>query len=414
MKNVVIIGGGISGLCSAYYLVKEGFAVTILDRNDITTGASFINAGYIVPSHFISLAAPGIISKGMKWMLDSSSPFYIKPRLDIEFFKWALRFKMSATSEKVERAIPVLKNINLRSRELYEEMLSTMDFQFHYRNEGLLMVYNSVRGEEEEQEIAERAIKEGLKAEILSRTELRKIQPVFSKDVLGAIHYKCDSHTSPGHFMSSMKKWLEEKGVKFHFHHEVKEIKTLQNKILSIETQNGSFEADEFIIATGSWTSALAKSLGLKIPIQGGKGYSTDVFRPIDITLPAILVEAKVAVTPMDGHVRFAGTMEFSGNNSIIRKNRVEAIANSVKKYYVDVELSTEEKEAAQSGLRPVSPDGLPFIGRTAKYKNLTVAAGHGMMGWSLGPVTGKLVTEIISKSPTSVKLDPFNVDRFL
>jgi len=413
LKKIIILGGGISGLCSAYYLVKEGYDVTVIDRNDITTGASFINAGYITPSHFISLAAPGMISKGIRWMFDSSSPFYVKPRLDFDFFKWVLRFKQSATLDKVEKAIPVLKDINLKSQGLYEEILSSLDFQFHYERSGLLMAYCSVKSEEEELKIAERAQKEGLEARHLTREQLRKIQPDFSEKILGAIHYECDSHTTPSRFMLSMKNWLKENGVHFELNQEINKINFLKNKIVSVESKNATFELDELVLATGSWTSSLVKSLGLNIPVQGGKGYSMDVYRSTGITIPAVLVEAKVAVTPMDGFVRFAGTMEFSGNNSIIRSNRVEAIANSVKNYYRNIELTGEEKEAAHSGLRPVSPDGLPYIGKSSKYENLTIATGHSMMGWSLGPITGKLVSQLIAKKNPSINLDPFKPERF-
>jgi len=201
LKKIIILGGGISGLCSAYYLVKEGFDVTVIDKNDITTGASFINAGYIIPSHFISLAAPGMISKGIKWMFNSSSPFYVKPRLDFDFFKWVLRFKQSATLDKVEKSIPILKDINLKSQELFEEIFFSLDFQFHYERSGLLLAYSSVKIEEEELKTAQRALKEGLEARHLTGEELRKIQPDFSEKVLGAIHYECDSHTTPSHFM---------------------------------------------------------------------------------------------------------------------------------------------------------------------------------------------------------------------
>jgi len=413
LKKIIILGGGISGLCSAYYLVKEGYDVTVIDRNDITTGASFINAGYIIPSHFISLAAPGMISKGIRWMFDSSSPFYVKPRLDFDFFKWVLRFKQSATLDKVEKAIPVLKDINLKSQGLYEEILSSLDFQFHYERSGLLLAYCSVKSEEEELKIAERAQKEGLEARHLTKEQLRKIQPDFSEKVLGAIHYECDSHTTPSRFMLSMKNWLKENGVHFELNQEINKINFLKNKIVSVESKNATFELDELVLATGSWTSSLVKSLGLNIPVQGGKGYSMDVYRSTGITIPAILVEAKVAVTPMDGFVRFAGTMEFSGNNSTIRSNRVEAIANSVKSYYRNVELTGEEKEAAHSGLRPVSPDGLPYIGKSSEYENLTIATGHSMMGWSLGPITGKLVSQLIAKKNPSINLDPFKPERF-
>lgn len=413
MKKIIILGGGISGLCAAYYLVKEGYEVTVIDKNDITTGASFINAGYIIPSHFISLAAPGMISKGLRWMFDSSSPFYVKPRLDFEFFKWVLRFKQSATLDKVERAIPILKDINLKSQGLFEEILSSLDFQFYYERSGLLLAYCSVKDEEEELKIAERALKEGLVARHLTREQLIKIQPDFSEKVLGAIHYECDSHTTPSHFMLSMKNWLKDNGVHFELNQEITKINFLKNKLISVESKNATFELDELVLATGSWTSSLVKSLGLNIPVQGGKGYSMDVYRSTGITIPAILVEAKVAVTPMDGFVRFAGTMEFSGNNSNIRSNRVEAIASAVKKYYTNIELTREEKEAASSGLRPVSPDGLPYIGKSSEYVNLTIATGHSMMGWSLGPITGKLVSQLIAGKKTSVNLDPFKPERF-
>lgn len=413
MKKIIIIGGGISGLCSAYYLVKVGYEVTVIDKSDITSGTSFINAGYIVPSHFISLAAPGVMTKGIKWMFDSASPFYVKPRLDFEFFKWVLYFKKSATQAKVEKAIPILKEINLRSKELYEEIFSSLDFNFHYENKGLIMAYLSSKGEKEELEVAERAIKEGLEVTQLSKEELRKLEPVFSDEVIGAVHYKCDSHTTPGKFMVNLKSWLIEKGVVFKIHQEVEDFIIDAGKIVGIKTQKMTYQADEFVLTTGAWTSSLAKSLGLNIPIQGGKGYSMDVHRPNGISIPAILVEARIAVTPMVDFTRFAGTMEFSGNNEIISKNRIEAIANSVSKYYNNIVLKDEEKRAAVSGLRPVSPDGLPFIGRASTYENLTIASGHSMMGWSLGPITGTLVTEIISERPTSVCLDPFRVDRF-
>lgn len=400
-------------MCSAYYLVKEGFQVTVIDKNDITSGASFVNAGYIVPSHIISLAAPGMISKGLRWMFDSSSPFYIKPRVDLDFFRWALNFKRSATPNKVEQSIPVLKEINLQSRSLYEELISSLDFSFHYEHEGLLMAYKTEKSEEEELKVAERVVSEGLDARQLTKEELKKLQPGFSDEVRGAVHYGCDRHMTPNHFMKSLKTWLQDKGVNFELNQEVRKVITHKNKIVAVETQERTFEADDFVLAAGSWTSGLARSLGLNIPIQGGKGYSMDVHRPTGITIPAVLVEAKVAVTPMDGFVRFAGTMEFSGNNSRIRTNRVEAIANSVKKFYSDFELTGEEKKAAVSGLRPVSPDGLPFIGKSSKFENLTIAAGHAMMGWSLGPATGKLVAQLMQDEEPMLDLRPFRPERF-
>lgn len=413
MKRVVIVGGGISGLCSAYYLVQEGYRVTILDKSDVSTGASFINAGYITPSHFIPLAAPGIITQGIKWMMDSSSPFYIKPRWDVDFFKWTLLFKKSAKKSHVKSAIPIIKELNLKSSDLYEEMLSEVDFPFQYEKKGLLMAYRTAKSEEEELEVAEMAVKEGLDAVALSKDEVRKIQPAFSDEVIGAIHYKCDAHMTPNYFMEQMKTWLKSQGVVFEFNQAVEEFMVKDKKITALKTKDAVFGADDFVLTSGTWTYALAKSLNLYVPVQGGKGYSMDVRRNTGITMPAILVDAKVAVTPMEDFTRFAGTMEFSGNNNIVRKERVEALADAVKSYYSDFEINQEEKDSATSGLRPVSPDGLPYIGKTSKYNNLTIASGHAMMGWSLGPITGKLVTECISKIRPSLDLKPLSPERF-
>lgn len=413
MKKVVIIGGGISGICSAYYLLKEGYQVTVIDKSDLTTGASFINAGYLTPSHFIPLAAPGIITQGLKWMFNSSSPFYIKPRADIDFFKWALHFKKSATNKNVEKSIPVLKELNLKSQTLFENMINELDFSFHYEKKGVLMAYATKGCEEEEHEVAERAMKEGLDVSVLNKTELQELEPVLSDKVIGAVHYKCDSHMTPNHFMPKLKTWLEKNGVVFKTNETVTDFSIKNNNITSVTTENATYEADDFVLASGSWTTELASKLKLNIPVQGGKGYSMDVHRPTGITIPTILLEAKVAITPMDKFTRFAGTMEFSGNNTFVRKERVEALANAIKSYYTDIEINPDERANATSGLRPVSPDGVPFIGKTSKYNNLTVAAGHAMMGWSLGPITGQLVAELVANKNTSVNVSPLAPERF-
>ncbi|MBD0832555.1 NAD(P)/FAD-dependent oxidoreductase [Aestuariibaculum sediminum] len=413
MKKIVVIGGGISGLCSAYYLLKEGHQVTVLDKSFITTGASFINAGYLTPSHFIPLAAPGIITQGLKWMLNSASPFYIKPRIDVDFFKWGLHFKKSATKKNVEQSIPVLKELNLKSQSLFEKMIYDLDFEFHYEKKGVLMAYTNAKSEEEEHKVAHRAIQEGLDVTCLSTEEVHQLEPVLSDNVIGGVHFKCDSHMTPNHFMNDLKYWLSKKGVVFKVNEEVKDFSIKGNEIYSVITQNETYEADAFVLASGSWTTQLAKKLNLSIPIQGGKGYSMDVHRPTGITIPTILVEARSAITPMDGFTRFAGTMEFSGNNNLVRTKRVQALANAVKTYYQDIEINEEERAQATAGLRPVSPDGVPFIGKTKKYKNLTVAAGHAMMGWSLGPITGKLVAELVDNKDTSVNTNPLSPERF-
>ena len=411
-KEIIIIGGGIIGLCSAYYLQKEGHQVTVIDQSDFSNGASYVNAGYITPSHIISLAAPGIITKGIKWMLNSASPFYVKPRFDLDFFKWAIAFKKSATATKVASSIPVLKEMNLISRTLFEEMHASKDLDFFYEHRGLMMFYKTDKAGEEEWNVGKKAIDLGLKVENLSKEEVQKIEKNVDLNIKGAVYYHSDAHMTPNEFMPQLKSFLVKKGVLFLENQSIDELLILGDKISAVKTKNQEFKADEFVIAAGSWTPELVKKLGISIPIQAGKGYRIDVARPTNISIPAILLEAKVAVTPMNGFTRFAGTMEFGGINHVINPVRVNAIVNAAENYYDDLKINEEEKVTAQCGLRPCSPDGLPFIGKISSIKNATIASGHAMMGWSLGPVTGKLVSEILDNKKTSLDIQPFSVER--
>ena len=212
--------------------------------------------------------------------------------------------------------------------------------------------------------------------------------------------------------MPEMIHYLKQNGVEILAEHEVKDIEVVNGTISKITTNKQEFFADEFVLAAGSWSPNLTKKLGIKIPVQAGKGYRINVANETNITIPAILCEAKVAVTPMTGYTRFAGTMEIGGINEDINPIRVNAIARASESYYPDLKITSEEKASAASGLRPCSPDGLPYIGKSSKCTNLTIATGHAMMGWSLGPATGKLVAEVISNKKPSVDLSPFHPDR--
>ena len=411
-KKVIIIGGGIIGLCSAYYLQKEGHQVTVIDQSNLDSGASYVNAGYLSPSHIIPLSAPGVMKKGLKWMFNKSSPFYMKPRLDLDFLKWTLAFNKSCNSKHVKKVIPTIKNITLLSQDLYEDIKRDENFSFHYEKKGLLMLCQTDKALEDEIKTARLAKKEGLDAKEINLKELKQLEPNIELNVKGATYYKCDSHTTPHEFMEEMKTHLKKKGVIFYINEKVEDIEVENQKISTIITSKQVLKADEFVLAAGSWSTFLNKKLGLNLLLQAGKGYRINTTNQTNILIPAILSEAKVAVTPMNGFTRFAGTMEIAGINHNINKVRVEAIADAAKRYYPEINLSAEEKNNAACGLRPLSPDGLPYIGKSSKCKNLTIATGHAMLGWSMGTATGKLVSEIISEQKRSLELDHFNPDR--
>lgn len=408
-KKVIVIGGGIIGLCTAFYLMEDGHEVTVIDKGNIDRGASFVNAGYLTPSHFIPLAAPGMITKGLKWMFNSSSPFYMKPRLEREFLKWAWYFYRSSTPEKVAKAIPAIKDINLLSKDLYTDLHERRILgDFHFEKKGLLMLYKSEKAAESELEVADIAKREGLEHRILDRKTLHELEPAIAPAVLGAVHYECDAHTTPDEFMEKMVAYLKTSGVHFLKNTRIDRITSSEGTVNAVHSGDRTFKADFFVVCSGAWSAKLTKQLGKDLPLQAGKGYRINVPRELPITYPAVLCESKIAVTPMKGFTRFAGTMEFSGINHLIRSERVEAIANQAATYYSDVAISAGEKKNAQCGLRPVSPDGLPYIGLIPDMKNIALATGHAMMGWSLGPVTGKLISEIVNDDMPSLSLTPF------
>ena len=412
-KSVIVVGGGIVGLSTAYFLQKAGHQVTVLDKSDITSGASFVNAGYLTPSHIVSLASPGMITQGLKYMFNSSSPFYMKPRLDPDFIRWAWYFKKSSTQAKVKQSMSVIRDINVLSRELYEGIKDSGDLgDFQIGQQGLMMVYQTDKARDHEMEVVEKAATMGLVGKHLSKEELKSMEPKVEFNAEGAILWECDRHTTPPLIMKRMEEYLENIGVAIHKNEAVTDFSCSDGQVTEVKTEKGLYKADEIVFAAGSWTSELSKKLNLKLPLQAGKGYRINVKEPTNITMPAILMEKKIAVTPMEGFTRFAGTMEFSGINHHIRKERVEAIAKGVEGYYKGLQIPEEAKNQAKCGLRPVSPDGLPYIGKPKNIDNLTIATGHAMMGWSMGPATGKLVTELISGDKLSMDISPFNPQR--
>ncbi len=411
-KHIIIIGGGIIGLSCAYFLHKSGHQVTILDQSKMDGGASYVNAGYLAPSHLIPLAAPGVMKQGLKWMLDKKSPLYIKPRLNTDFIKWTWAFNKSCTSQHVEQSVPVMREIAVMGRDLYDQIKQEEGFNFQLEKKGLLMLCQTDQTLHHEEELVKIAQNEGLGAQILSKDEVQKMMPDTSLDIVGATYFECDHHTTPGEFMNDLKTYLVDAGVVILKEEKVIDIIAHNKRITSIKTEKQTLTADEYVLAAGSWTSTLSRKLNINLLVQAGKGYRVQTTTSTGITYPSILAEAKIAITPMNGFTRFAGTMEIAGINHRIHTHRIDAIAEGVHRYFPQVRITKQEKDAAECGLRPVSPDGMPYIGKSSKCDNLTLATGHAMMGWSLGPSTGKLVQEIIDNKTPSMPMEMFHPDR--
>lgn len=418
--KIGIIGGGIIGLSSAYYLHQAGYRVTVFDQNRITDGCSFGNAGMIVPSHIIPLAQPGMIAKGMRWMLNSTSPFYVKPRLNLELMRWGWLFYRHATAAHVERAIPALRDISLLSRKLYQELAATATgpsgslSPFGWQERGLLMLYKTAAAEHEMAEEASVANRSGIDAQILSGAQVQDMEPGVRVAVRGAVYYPGDAHLNPGELISSLITYLQHNGVQFVEEQTVTGFGTHGSRINAIRTNKGEYTVDEVVAAGGSWSPELAKLLGFSLSLQGGKGYSFMVNNlTSSVRVPAIMLEARATATPMGSGLRFAGTLEVAGTDQTVNMNRVRGIVAGIGQYYPELAVDLPSVDTVWKGLRPCSPDGLPYIGRVRRFENLTLATGHGMMGLSLGPATGKLVAETITNQPLSMDLTPFQPERF-
>ena len=330
--------------------------------------------------------------------------------MDADLISWGWKFMRSCSKAHVQRSLSVIKDINTLSKGLYHEMHESMDF--HLEDRGVLMAFQTSKAEKEEFPVMKAAQDLGLDVSLLGANDVNELQPGVKMNIEGAYHYRCDAHTTPGVFMNELRDNLISNGVKIYTETEVNAFDLVDKKIKNVITSQGIFEAEEVVFAAGSWTEKLLKSLKISLSVQAGKGYRINVKTPVGITMPAILMESKVAVTPMQGFTRFSGTMEIAGINNTIRMNRVKAIAGAASNYYEGVQLPQEDLEQAKCGLRPLSPDGLPFIGRHSSCENLVMATGHAMMGWSLGPGTGKLVSELISDKKTSMNINAFSPER--
>ena len=412
--NIVIIGAGVIGLCSAYYLVKKGFKVTLLEQGNLTDNCSSGNAGMIVPSHFIPLAAPGMISKGIKWMFDSKSPFYVKPSLNPALISWGLKFWQHANQQHLTRSAEPLRDLHLLSKQLYDELALEPELSFGLEKKGILMLYKSEATGEEEIHVAQKAQQLGLDVGILNARETQLLEPNTTLDILGSIHYRCDAHLSPSDLIKQLIAYLIKNGAEIITNCKVNSFEITNGKIRTIYTDTQNFEADAVVMTGGAWLPPLAKKAGLNIPIMPGKGYSFMVDQSAhQIQHPSLLLEARVALTPMNGKIRFGGTMEIAPIHHYINMNRVEGIVSSIPKYYPDYEVEIPQIKDIWYGFRPCSPDGLPYIGYSKQISNLIVAGGHGMMGLSLAPATGKLVSELVDNDPLSIAIDLYKVDRF-
>ncbi|KPK76910.1 MAG: hypothetical protein AMJ79_05075 [Phycisphaerae bacterium SM23_30] len=411
--EILIIGAGVIGICAAYYLTEKGYKVTVVDKGEVCSGCSYGNVGVAVPSICGTLASPGIISKSLKWLLDPESPFYIKPRFNRDLIGWLWEFQRACNEPQMRRGLSILHEFNTASVELFKDLAAQEKMDFGFVQKGLLVVFKSLPGFKEGVQEAELRQKIGIEAEIIRGSELRSFAPHLRSGLAGGIYYRRDAHLDPYKFVRRLAEKTRKKGAQILTSTEVIGFEIFGKAIKTVETTRGDFTADEVVLAAGAWSSEMSRYLGLKLPIQAAKGYSITYRLPENyLEMPVSLSETKVFITPLADTLRLGGTLELAGMDLSINKRRVNAILKTVPEY-IDINIENLKLIEIWRGLRPCTPDGLPFLGRCRAINNFIVAAGHAMEGISLGPVTGQLVAQVIGNEKPSVDLSLMSIERF-
>jgi len=410
--DVLVIGGGAVGVSCAYYLSREDLSVALIDQENITSGCSEANAGLLAASYAIPLASPGALGMGLKSIFKPASPFYIKPRLDVQLFRWLWLFTRSCRKQKMLGGLPVLKELNYASLALYDSMIQEEKLDCDYGKRGWLLAYKTEKGFQSALEEVALLQKYGVATETLSPQETLALEPILKPEMVGGVFHPTDAHLDPKKFVTALAERCQERGADIQTGTKAAGFAIDNGQVTGVKTSQGLIKPKQIVLAVGAWSKQIAQLLGEKMPVQPAKGYSITIPAPNPCPqVPLYLSEAKVAVTPLKDALRLGGTLELAGMTLAINRGRVGAISKAAEDYMLPIEAKGEPE--IWSGLRPCSPDGLPFIGRLKQFRNVMVATGHAMLGMHLAPVTGKLIAQVACAQKPDIDLTPFRIDRF-
>jgi D-amino-acid dehydrogenase len=412
-SDVLIIGGGPVGLSCAYYLLRSGRKVTLLDAKEIGKGSGSGNAGHIVPSHIIPLAAPGVVTNALKWMLDPAhSPFGMKVSLNPNYLSWLLKFVFACSKGNVQRSINPLNELGQLSAKNFAQIIAEENFDCSYQEKGLLFLYKTeeaFKGGKHEGKFMQ---KHGIPVSVYNKSEIHEVEPAALDDVIGGVHFTGDSHLNPAIFLKLLSDRVRAMGCEMFENTPVTGFESAEGKVRVVKTASAEFEAEHVILAAGALTPSVARDLKLNIPIQPARGYSMTMSATKQMPGHALILgERRIAVSPMGNVLRFTGRLEVGNKSMTPNPIWIQRIENSAREYLrLDEKLDVKETWA---GLRPTTPDGVPIIGRSPRHSNLILATGHAMLGLSLGPGTGQVVAELVNGQTTAFDLSPMQLERF-
>jgi D-amino-acid dehydrogenase len=414
--RVVVIGGGVIGLACAYELRKRGADVAVLDARQMGAAASWGNAGWIVPSLSGPVPEPGLTLTALRWLFKPDSPLYIRHRPDPEFVRWMWSFWRHCNARDYQAGFDAMAALNRRTMERYDSWQAEgVEFEMHAQ--GLLFAFVTQDGLRKHLEEHAHLEAYGYAPPApRSGDEIRAAEPILSTHVVGGFLIERDRHVMPASLTAGLSRRLEDTGADLRPGAAVSGFRRApegaHEQVVAVDTPSGPVEADVFVLAAGAWSARLARMAGFRLPVESGKGYSITIEHPAtQLRQPLYLGEAKVGVSPYDGALRFAGTMELSGLSEDIHAKRLDAIRRSISRFLVS--WPQGERDIPWAGMRPLTPDGLPAIGRAPGLENLFVATGHSMLGITLAPATGAAVAELICTGRSEVDVRAFDPGRF-
>jgi len=407
-RRVVVVGGGVIGLACAYSLRKRDYDVVVVDAQAPGAGASEGNAGWITPSLSMPVPAPGMVGQGLRWIFRLDSPLYVKPTLDPRRIAWLVRLLRNCNETCYSRGLDATARLNERTFELFDE-LEAAGLEFEMHRAGLLFCFLNASKPPHVLADLSRVAHLGYAPVLLDGGEVHEREPGLAPEIVAGIIVEQERQVRPESLVTGYVKRLVDEGVDVRVASPISGFVRAKDKIVGVQNGDSVIEGDEFVVATGAHSGVLARELGVRIPIDAGKGYSIHYEpAPVDLSHALYLYEARIGVTPFDGALRLAGTMEFSGINTRIEPRRVETIVAAGRRYLSEF---PHVEGRAWAGMRPMTPDGLPVIGRVAN--NVTIATGHAMLGVTLAPATGEVVAELIDEDQTPEVVEPFDPSRF-
>lgn len=410
--QTVIIGGGTIGLLSAYELRRRGRSVVVIDKGEPGQGASAGNAGWITPSLSGPVPAPGIVAQSIRWMLRPDSPLYIRPASVPRMLSWLISFWRHCGERYYRAGFTALAEFNRTTMRDFDALKAAgLDFEMH--SDGLLFVCQEEKTIQRlMREFNELAAYDFGEPVHYTREETLDLEPALQPVVKGSVWMPRERHVRPESLNAAVLDWLRRNGVDVRTGTKVTRLALQKGRVRGVETTQGFVEAEQVLIATGAEAAELARQADFYLPMQAGKGYSITVDDPVlKLGRPMYMEEVRVAVSPYNGALRIAGTMELSGVNNVLDSRRVEAIRRGATRFLGDWEAGKSSR--AWVGMRPMLPDGLPAIGRAPGYDNLFVASGHAMLGITLGPTTAVAIAQLMNEEPLEFNLKPFDPGRF-